>query len=55
MPPGRRIPRRCSGLMFCTLSVSRAAGATLLASTPVPASSLASDLVKAITPAFEAE
>ena len=59
------MPKRLSGIcssslfftlsgMFETISVSMNPGATALTVMPLPASSLASDLVKAATPALEA-
>ena len=44
----------CAWVMVANIAVFAAAGDTALTSTPLPASSLPSDLVRAIRPAFEA-
>jgi hypothetical protein len=44
----------CACVIVANIAVFAAAGETALTSTPLPASSLPSDLVRAIRPAFEA-
>ncbi len=44
----------CAWVMVANIAVFAAAGETALTSTPLPASSLPSDLVSAIRPALDA-